>query len=80
MCLSIVGKIEKIEDGMAYMDLSGVMKWICIDLIEEPQIGDELLIHAGCAICKLNKLEAEETRAALRLFREGQVGCYGEND
>ncbi len=80
MCLSVVGRVEKIENGMAYTDLSGIKRWICMDLIEEPQIGDELLIHAGCAICKLSELEAEETRAALRLFKEGQVGCYGGND
>lgn len=80
MCLSVVGKIEKVEGGMAYMDLFGMKKWICIDLIENPQVGDELLIHAGCAISKLTKIEAQEILVALRAFEKGQATYYGRND
>lgn len=79
MCLSVVGKIEKIESGMAYMDIGGVKKWICIELIEAPQIGDELLIHAGCGISKLTKEEAEEIKEALQDLKKGNEFYYGRN-
>lgn len=77
MCLSVVGKIEWIDGSMAYMDLSGIKKWICIDLIEEPKEGDELLIHAGCAISKLTRIEANEMRTAVNEFKKETERYYG---
>lgn len=79
MCLSVVGKIEKIEKGMAYTDIGGIKKWICIELIEEVQIGDELLIHAGFGISKLTKKEAVEIKEALQDLKKGNEYYYGRD-
>lgn len=80
MCLSVVGKIEKIEHDIACMNIAGVKKWICIDFIENPKVGEELLIHAGCAISKLNHVEADEIKDALNEFEKGNVVYYGRDD
>lgn len=80
MCLSVVGTIEIIEGSMAYVEIQGLRQWICIDLIEEAQIGEELLIHAGCGISRLVDEESKEIKAALREFEKGSVHYYGADD
>lgn len=77
MCLSVVGKIIKIDGSMAYADLLGVKEWVCIDLIEEPKVGEELLIHAGCAISKLTKEEAGEIKTVVNEFQKETRRYYG---
>ena len=68
MCLAIPAKvIEKSDDGMlkatgpTCLTVSGIL------LPEEVEIGDYIIIHAGFAMHKMEKTEAEES---LRLFRE----------
>lgn len=80
MCLSVVGTIEIIEGNMACVDIEGLRQWICIDLIEEAQVGEELLIHAGCGISKLNNKESKKIKAALREFEKGSAYYYGTDD
>ena len=71
MCLAIPAKvIEKSDDGMlkatvgngpTCLTVSGIL------LPEDVEIGDYIIIHAGFAMHKMEKTEAEES---LRLFRE----------
>lgn len=67
MCLSIPAKVEKIEGNEAMVNLSGNRLKIALDLLDNIQIGDYVLVHAGYAIQKIDEVEAEET---LRLIRE----------
>ena len=65
MCLAIPAKvIEKSDDGMLKATVGNVSG---ILLPEEVEIGDYIIIHAGFAMHKMEKTEAEES---LRLFRE----------
>ncbi len=69
MCLAIPGKIIQIniKDNLATIDYGdGTKRIINISLVDI-NIGDYVLVHAGFAIEKLNKNEAEKT---LDLFRE----------
>ncbi len=71
MCYAIPAKILKIDknsvDGAtATLDYGGITKTANISLIDNPQIGDYVLIHAGFAIEKLNKKSAEESLAIIR--------------
>ena len=80
MCLSVIGKIEKLNHHLAYVNILGLRKWISVELIEEVQIGDEVLIHAGCAISKLTSQEANDIKDALESVRKGNAFYYGKND
>ncbi len=69
VCLAIPGKIIQIniKDNLATIDYGdGTKRIINISLVDI-NIGDYVLVHAGFAIEKLNKNEAEKT---LDLFRE----------
>ena len=64
MCLAMPGKIVSIEDperGIATIDFQGVKRETNLSLIEDPKIGDYVLVHVGFAIQKLEPEEALET-------------------
>ena len=67
MCLSIPAKVVKIEDETARVSVGGSKYNAGLQMLEDVQVGDYILLHAGFAIQKISEKEAEET---LQLFRE----------
>jgi hydrogenase expression/formation protein HypC len=67
MCLGIPGKIIKITNDTAIIDVAGTKKDASLRLMEKAAVGDYVIIHAGFAIEKVDTERAEET---LRLIRE----------
>jgi hydrogenase expression/formation protein HypC len=52
----------------------GVTRDISIELLKEIKVGDYVLIHAGCAIQKLDEEEANRT---IELFNELRELSHG---
>ena len=67
MCLAIPSKIVKIEDNVATIDVDGVRREASLLLVENPKVGDYVIVHAGFAINKINEEDALES---LKLLRE----------
>ena len=70
MCLAIPAKVENIEKKEAIVDFGGVRKKVSLGILGGIKKGDYVLIHAGFAIGKVNKLEAEDTLKALEELRK----------
>ena len=66
MCLAIPSKITKIENNMATIDVEGVQREASLLLLEDAQVGDYVIVHAGFAIQKLDEAAAQETLDLLR--------------
>lgn len=70
MCLAIPGQIKELyEEGglhMCKVNISGVTQSACVETIDDPQIGDYIIVHAGFALNKLSLEEAQETLEAFR--------------
>jgi hydrogenase expression/formation protein HypC len=67
MCLAVPMKIVKIlDDGKALVKQDDLETEVDLTLIQDPKIGDYVIIHAGYAIDLLDLEEAEER---LKLFR-----------
>ena len=66
MCLAIPSKIVKIENNMATIDVDGVRREASLLLLEDVQIGDFVIVHAGFAIQKIDEAAARETLDLLR--------------
>lgn len=68
MCLAIPGKIISInrKTHHATVSFNGIEKDINIEIVDT-KIGDYVVVHAGYAIEKLERKEAEET---LKLFKK----------
>jgi hydrogenase expression/formation protein HypC len=67
MCLAIPSKIVKIEDNVAVIDVDGVQREASLLLLENPEVGEYVIVHAGFAINKINEEDALES---LKLLRE----------
>ena len=67
MCLAIPAKIVNIEDGMGTVDMAGVQKKVSLILLEEAQVGDYIIVHAGFGI---HKIDEEVAMESLRILRE----------
>jgi hydrogenase expression/formation protein HypC len=66
MCLAIPSKITKIENNMATIDVEGIRREASLLLLEDAQVGDYVIVHAGFAIQKLDEAAAQETLDLLR--------------
>ena len=64
-------KLESFRGNTGIVELDGVRLQVGLDLIEQPQVGDYLIVHAGYAI---QKLDPEEAQRTLDLFREAENG------
>ena len=60
MCLAIPGKILEIDENTALIDFDGIKQNVIIALIQNPEIGKYVIVHAGYAIEQINEEEAME--------------------
>lgn len=66
MCLAVPSRIVKIENNLATVDVDGVKREANLLLLEDPMVGDYVIVHAGFAIHKIDEKEALEALQALR--------------
>lgn len=74
MCLAVPLKIETIDGDEAVAERDGVRRRIKINLLKDPKIGDNVMVHAGFAI---EKISDEQAQADLEAFRDLQEALYG---
>jgi len=67
MCIAIPSKIVKIENNIATIDIDGAKREASLLLLDEPKVGDYVIVHAGFAIHKIDEADALES---LKLLRE----------
>ena len=67
MCLAIPAKVTAVNGMVGEVDISGVKREVSFALIDEPAIGDYVLIHVGNALAKIDE---EEAKATLAVFDE----------
>ena len=60
MCLAIPLKLVEIDGKTAVGEAMGMRREIRVDFIEEPKIGDYVIVHAGFAIERLPEQQALE--------------------
>jgi len=66
MCIAMPGRVVSLSGDKARVDFNGNMIDVRIGLVE-PNEGDYVLVHAGCAIEVMSKDKAEEL---MELFAE----------
>ncbi len=67
MCVAVPVEIIEIQENEAVVNYGGVKKLVNISLLEDVKVGDYVLLHAGCALYKIDEEEAMKT---LALFQE----------
>ena len=71
MCLGIPAKVVEIDDSqMGKVDYLGTKVRANLSLLDDPKIGDWVILHAGFAISRLDEEEAAETLQLLKEITE----------
>jgi hydrogenase expression/formation protein HypC len=73
MCLAIPGRVVKFVDernGLATVDVAGVLRTVNVGLLDGPAPGDWVLIHVGFALSKVDEEEAQATLGLLQRMGE----------
>ena len=67
MCLAVPGKITSIEDRdgtlMSIVDFGGIKKDVCLQYIQDAEVGQYVVVHVGFAIQRLDEDSAKRTLA-----------------
>jgi len=72
MCLGVPMQVKEISGNVARCEIDGVKREASLMMLEDVEVGDFVLIHAGFAIEKLDPDQAEETLAMFRaILSEG---------
>lgn len=61
MCLSVPGKIVAMKGARGTINFDGLNREADLSLLENPQLGDWVLIHVGFAIQRIDEKTARET-------------------
>ena len=67
MCLAIPGKILEINGNSALVDFDGIKQNVIVALIQNPEVGKYVIVHAGYAIESMNEKDALD---ALKEWKE----------
>lgn len=70
MCVAVPLRIAEIDGDNAVAEANGVSRSIKINFIKNPMVGDYVIVHAGFAIEKLKKEQAEENLEAWEILNE----------
>ena len=61
MCFGLSAKVVSVNEGTAVIDASGAKREVSADLIDDLEVGDYVMVHAGVAIAKITSDDSEET-------------------
>jgi hydrogenase expression/formation protein HypC len=71
MCIAVPGKLIEIDGRHGRVDVSGNILPVELGVVQA-NVGDYVLIHAGCAISVLQKEDAEELQDLFKSLEEMQ--------
>ena len=63
MCLAIPAKIVALDSVNATVEIGGVRRSANVAFIEDPRVGDYVLVHAGFALRKWTEEDVKEYEA-----------------
>jgi len=76
LCLSVPARIVELEGRRATVDVLGNRREADVSLVDEPQVGDYVLVHAGFAI---EKMTGDDAAESLRIWEElARIESAGE--
>jgi len=67
VCLSVPARIVELTGRLAVVDVMGNRREADVSFVDEPQLGDYVLVHAGFAI---EKMTPEDAAESLRIWEE----------
>lgn len=66
MCIAFPMRLIRIDGSNGLVETDGITRKVSLLLIENPSVGDYLIVHAGCAINRIDEIAALETLETLK--------------
>ena len=70
MCLAIPARLIEVDGDRGIAEIGGTRREVALTLVEDPQPGQYILLHAGYAIEVIDEKAAEELTALQRSILE----------
>jgi len=74
MCIAIPGELLEKANHRGIVRVRGYCMPVELGIVSEAEPGDYVLVHAGCAISRLSKNEAEEINALFDVLEQYNAG------
>ncbi len=76
MCLAVPLRLISVNGPEGVGERDGIRREVRLDFLADPQVGDYVICHAGFAIEKLGREQAEEDIAAAREVEAELAALY----
>ena len=73
MCLAVPGKIISLDGFRGSIEIGGMKREVFMQLIPDAKIGEYVLVHAGCAIEKIDEEEAAKTLELIKELSDNEI-------
>lgn len=78
MCVAVPGKVIEIDDTRGKVDIMGNVVEADLGLLENPAVGEYVIVHAGFAIQRVDEDDARETQDLMReILQQYDPGADG---
>ncbi len=78
MCLAVPAKIVKLDGPNATVEVRGLTRTANVAFIDDPAVGDFVLLHAGFAIRKWSAEDVAEFDRIMKEVEEAAAECDQE--
>ena len=73
VCLAVPGRVLSIDGYLGIIEVGKIKRNVFLHLIPEVAVDDYVLVHAGCAIQKIDEVEAKITLNILKELAESEI-------
>ena len=73
MCLAVPGKILSLDEFRGIIEIGNMKREVFMQLIPDAKIGEYVLVHAGCAIEKIDEEEASKTLELIKELSDNEI-------
>ena len=73
MCLAVPGKVLSLEGNKGVIEIGNMKREVFMHLLPDVNVNEYVLVHAGCAIQKVDEEEAKITMDILKELMENEV-------
>jgi len=73
MCLAVPGKVLSLEENKGIVEIGNLKREVFMHLVPDVVVNEYVLVHAGCAIQKIDEKEAKITMDILKELMEDEV-------
>jgi len=67
MCLAIPGKVLSLDGNKGIVEIGNIKRRVFMHIVPDVTVGEYVLVHAGCAI---QKVDEEEAKITMDIFKE----------